>query len=119
MQTEPTAGRRGGRPPAYVELNDQMMTIAEAARVLGMTPGGVWNRMKRVQAMSDKPRYRAITDVTKEPRRKPVERVDPVEQRRRDVDEALRRMREPGCPMDERALAEAMWDAGHGCGAGR
>lgn len=104
--------RRAGRPPMTVTL-----TIAELAKILDMTPGGVSKRIERGQDLEAPKRYGAVKDVTEEPKQKPAPAVDPVKQRDSDVAEVRRRLLEPGAILDiETALMDA-WDMGHGCGS--
>jgi hypothetical protein len=106
--------RRPGRKPMTVVL-----TVAELAQLLGMTPSGVSKRIERGQALEAPKRYGLVRDVTDEPKRKPAESVDPVKARRDAIDGIIERTKEPGNLLDQRAQLEAAWDAGHNTGARR
>jgi hypothetical protein len=95
------------------------LTRAELGAIMGMSRKGVSKRIERGQELIAPKRYGLIKDVTDEPKRKPVDPVDPVKQRRDAIDGIIERTKEPGNLLDQRAQLEAAWDAGHNTGARR
>ena len=93
------------------------MTVAELAGVLGISPSGVSKRIERGQPLETPRRYGMVKDVTEKPKEKPTPRVDPVKQRESDVADTIRRLKEPGSPLDLEAALLAAWDLGHTCGS--